>query len=560
MKRKSFSIKYRVIAWIFALLIPSVVLLSVFAIFQVNQTYEQLISSEQTNLRLLATRVNDELNDVEEYLYETALENRVFRSMADLKDETFLYGAAFDVLNSDDGVFEDNEGLAFITIYSEANAFYAYKDSGLEYLGVSEKVEMRKAVQTRMQRFFLVGNSPNRKWFTVEIAEKWFLCRVVRYREMYCAALFDIERLSNSFSNSLKQGVTLAFREENQLLNNIDEDWIPDNWDKQMVRIEDGSRHILLNEQVGDITMTYLFKYQGIIGRMGLAMFLVLAIAIIVVVAIPIFYRQLKKDFFQPLDKLVGTMRQIRDGEENLITEDDTCEEFKEVNVTFNQMIEQIRSLRIEQYEKALETQKAQLSFLQAQIRPHFYLNCLKVIYALVQQGQYEDIKKCILLVSKHLRYAMRSNSNMLPIRVELDYCENYVELWAVMNGMNPELSIDVEPELIETMIPQISLLSLVENSIRVNQGLCDELKIRIRGRKIVTEEGPMMCLSVHDDGCGFTREKLDYLNGDEWMSQDTEHVGLQNVVRRFKTLYSDKFQVAFINKDGALVEFYFPL
>ena len=560
MKKKSFSIKYRVLVWIFALLLPSVLLLSAFTVLQVERTYERMATSEETNLDLIISQLERETGDVEGYLYDMALKNRVFRSMADRQSEAQLYASAYEVLELGDNLFQTNGDLSFLLLYSEENDYYSVRDNGLRYLNLTEQVKLRQAVERRFQRFFFEGNGQLRQWFTVEIAERWFLCRIVYYQGMYCAGLFDLSPMAEELSGQLREDCLLVFRDGNFLLTTFPKEVSPEAWEKTTLRL-DGNRYILLSEKLHGIELTYLFPYRGIFGLMGLSMVLVILIAVVVLVAILFFYRQLKRDFFHPLDDLVDTMRSIRDGSTDTLSEENrTCEEFQEVNTTFNQMLTQIRNLTIERYERELETQRAELSFLQAQIRPHFYLNCLKVLYALAQQGQYENIKTCVLLVSKHLRYALQVRNDTVPMREEVSFCENYVKLCGIMSNVEPQLVLDIETTLLDVHIPPISLLSLVENSVRINLLPDKELQIRIRARKIQTEDGPILYLTVQDNGTGFTQEQLEWFNGDDWLGQATTHVGLQNVVRRFGILYGEEFSVAFLNRGGATVEFYLPI
>lgn len=561
MKKKVFSIKYRVLVWVLVLLFPSILLLGAITILQVNKTYEQLRTSEETNLNLLVSQLEQELQDVEEYLYDLALQNRVFRSMADPHDEIYLYSSAYDVLESSDSLFQNKRNLSFLALYSEGNEYFASRDDGLENLELDEQIELRKAVQKKFLRFFLEGTSQHRQWFTVEIGGRWFLCRMVYYQGMYCSALFDLTDLALNSMPQLKEECELIFRDGDILLTDLTEELTPSDWTRTSLRLDGNKRYMILNQDFFGIEMTYFFPYTGIGGLMGVSLFLVIFLAIVVLIAVVIFYIQLKRDFFQPLDNLVGTMQKIRDGStDELSDENRTCEEFREVNHTFNQMLEQIRNLKIEQYEKELETQRAELSFLQAQIRPHFYLNCLKVLYALTQQGQYADIKSCILLVSKHLRYALQVRNDTVPMREELSFCENYLELQRILSNVEPKIVIDVEEPLLDLQIPPISLLSLVENSVRVNLAPEKSLEMRIRAKQILTEEGALLCLSVHDNGTGFTEEQLEWFNGDAWLDDNTTHVGLQNVARRFRILYGEEFSMAFLNRDGALIEMYFPV
>lgn len=561
MGKKTFSIKYRVLTWVLALLFPTILLLGAITILQVNKTYQQLQTSEETSLNLVVSQLEQEFQDVEEYLYDLALENRIFRSMADAHSKVQLYSSAYDVLESSESLFQNERNLTFLVLYSESNEYFASKDDGLENLDLNEQIELRKAVQKRFLRFFLEGNSQHRQWFAVEIGERWFLCRIVYYQGMYCAGLFDLSDLALRLPSQLKADCVIAFRDDETVLTDLPQDMTPQDWSRATMRLNGNRKYMLLSQDLCGIELNYLFPYTGIGGLMGVSLFLVIFLAIVVLIAAVVFYLQLKRDFFLPLDDLVNTMRKIRDGStDSLSDENRTCEEFQAVNHTFNQMLEQIRNLKIEQYEKELEAQRAEMSFLQAQIRPHFYLNCLKVLYALAQQGKYADIKTCILLVSKHLRYALQVRNDTVPVREELSFCDNYMKLQGIMSNVEPKLAVDVEDALLDLPIPPISLLSLVENSVRVNLTPEKRLEMRIRAKRIQTEEGTILCLTVQDNGSGFTEEQLEWFNGDVWLEKNTTHVGLQNVARRFRILYGEDFSMAFLNRDGAVIELYLPI
>lgn len=88
-------------------------------------------------------------------------------------------------------------------------------------------------------------------------------------------------------------------------------------------------------------------------------------------------------------------MVEIKDGDsEKYLTEEYHVEEFSEMKETFNSMLESIRNLKVSAYEQQLQAQEAKLQYLQIQIRPHFYLNCLKNLYALSVSGENIKLQK----------------------------------------------------------------------------------------------------------------------------------------------------------------------
>ncbi|MGM9604612.1 MAG: sensor histidine kinase [Faecousia sp.] len=558
MEKNSFSLKYRVLVWCFALLLPLVLLLSSFTFLQINRTRYQLMTSESTSLHLLTGPFQQEADDIEEYLFDLALQNRVFRSMADVQQNTQLYSSAYSVLEGSDNLFTTLPDLSFLVVYSESNEFYAARDQGLSYLTMAEQTYLRSAVEKRCVRFFLEGNAQDRDWFTVLIADRWFLCRMVRFQGMYCAGLLDLSAAIDSMNGQIKENSALVFLSGDTPLTAV-----PNGISESVLTGGRLSKQYgVLSEDLCGIRLAYAFPYSGVIGIMGVPFILLIIIAIVVLAMLPLFYLRLSRDVFQPLDALVDTMERIRDGDGSEAVSDENikCKEFRQVNHIFNQMVQQIRHLKIRHYEQKIETQQTELAFLQAQIRPHFYLNCLKTLYSLAEQRQYADIETCILLVSKHLRYAFQLHNDTVPMREELSLCGNYVKLYAVMTDQMPALVLDIESALFDIQIPPISLLTLVENSIRVNLTPSSDLEIKIRAKRMHTEDGGVLCLTVQDNGCGFAEEQLELLNTGKWAQSSGSHVGLQNVIRRFRILYGENFSIAFFNRDGAVVEMYLPM
>ena len=188
-KRGKFSIKYRILLWVFALLFPLVLLLGVNVILQVRETNSRLHDSEATNLRLSASFLQQEADDVEEFLYDLALQNREFRSMASTATDVQLYSSAYEIFQASENLFHAQKDLTFFLIYSGSNDYYAARDHGLEYLSLKEQMHLRRSVETRFLRFFLASSSRQRQWFTLEIADRWFLCRAVRYQDLYLSLI-----------------------------------------------------------------------------------------------------------------------------------------------------------------------------------------------------------------------------------------------------------------------------------------------------------------------------------------------------------------------------------
>lgn len=224
--------------------------------------------------------------------------------------------------------------------------------------------------------------------------------------------------------------------------------------------------------------------------------------------------------------------------------------EFRQMNTALKNLLSQITALRFEAYEKELARRDAQLQYLRAQIRPHFYLNCLKNLYAMAQVSTPEKMQESILYLSKHMRTLFSDRENLTTLREELDACQNYIALFSSMNmtyGVHCE--VDVPQELMEYDIPPVTLLTLIENCVKHSFREGQPLKILLRATLLEPEDGArLLSVSVHDNGPGFTDEWLEQLNTLESGTDGSQHVGMINITRRFRELYKDSFHIVFYN------------
>lgn len=121
------------------------------------------------------------------------------------------------------------------------------------------------------------------------------------------------------------------------------------------------------------------------------------------------------KIYFSPLRDAIATMENIRNGKLNSkLQETQFIREFSVFNSTFNRMMDEIHNLKIRTYENKLIIQKSQLQYFQIQLKPHFYLNCLKTLYGMIQQNKGNDAQQMILYVSQYIRYTLPATTAVL--------------------------------------------------------------------------------------------------------------------------------------------------
>jgi sensor histidine kinase YesM len=183
---------------------------------------------------------------------------------------------------------------------------------------------------------------------------------------------------------------------------------------------------------------------------------------------------------------------------------------------------------------KAKEKVEAELSFLKAQIKPHFLFNTLNSIYSLAIQKS-NEVPQAIALFSVMLRYITNeAHKNFIPINKELGYISSYVGLQKLRfeNTVNVEFYIEGSTD--EREIAPLLLSTFVENAFKY--GVNPEKKSVIKISVFVSESE--ICLTV------FNNKVIDR------KTQITEGgLGLENVKKRLDLLYPNLHELV-INND----------
>ncbi len=149
----------------------------------------------------------------------------------------------------------------------------------------------------------------------------------------------------------------------------------------------------------------------------------------------------------------------------------------------------------------------ARLNLLQAQIEPHFLLNTLANVQALVETGSPRAAPVFKSLIA-YLRASMpQLHQDGATLGQEADLVHAYLELMLMRMPDRLSFAIDVEPRLRGLRFPAMALLTLVENAIR--HGIdpsCDGGRIEVVAHAEDTADGSQtLRLWVADTGMGMS-------------------------------------------------------
>jgi len=127
------------------------------------------------------------------------------------------------------------------------------------------------------------------------------------------------------------------------------------------------------------------------------------------------------------------------------------------------------KSVRDERQLKEMEKEnlRTQLVNLKDQINPHFFMNTLNNIHALIDVDT-EQAKEVLIELSKLMRYVLyESNSEKLPLKRELDFLRSYVALMSIRYTDELDLKLDIPEDVPDVLIPPMLSVSFVENAFK---------------------------------------------------------------------------------------------
>lgn len=291
---------------------------------------------------------------------------------------------------------------------------------------------------------------------------------------------------------------------------------------------------------------------------------------LVAVLVLLIYYVTISGVLLRPISELIKGMRKISEGNFNINLKYKGASEFKSLIDVFNNMVQQIKNLKINVYEEQLkvqnaelETHKAELRHLQVQINPHFYANSLNVVYSLAALKDYKAIQKMALYLVNYFRYIIGNGNNMIRLSGEITHIVNYLEIQKYRFTNKLTYAVDIPEDYLAYRIPHLTIQPFVENSIVHGfQDRDEPLGIQIFAEPCSEEPDKYYEICVKDNGVGFPEEKLmKWSNSVHLKDTGERHIGIWNVYHRLGMYFGSQAGITFRNdeKGGAVVRIRFP-
>ena len=240
----------------------------------------------------------------------------------------------------------------------------------------------------------------------------------------------------------------------------------------------------------------------------------------------------------RPISQLCEFMLQV---EGDNLDKECSVRGYTEINILssrLNAMLYRMRGLMEGIRQKEKQKRGMELSFLQAQINPHFMYNTLFSIKCMVDMGKNEEASGMLVSFIQLLRSTLSNPNEFVMIREEFRVLRQYVEIQKFRYDDGFQVIFECDEGVEEKKIPKLLIQPLLENAIF--HGV--EFK-RGEGLIIITARAydGGVAVTVEDNGMGIAPEIIEKINRGERMGEKA-HVGIVNVKERIQLNFGGNY------------------
>ncbi len=168
-----------------------------------------------------------------------------------------------------------------------------------------------------------------------------------------------------------------------------------------------------------------------------------------------------------------------------------------------------------------------ELVYLKSQINPHFLFNTLNNIHTLVYM-QAAEAPEAVMRLSSLMRYMIyESNATTVPLKVEIDYLQDYISLQQLRYESSPVVDFKVEGDVEACNVAPLLLIHILENAYKHSPATLAPGSIKV---KLTFKENLLVASFQNPIG-----------NKSFNLFQEPGGIGLKNVQKRLQLLYPNQ-------------------
>lgn len=518
---------------------------------------DRMHSNTEDTLVLYQKHLDEDLERTETYLYTFAMNNK---NLISLKATPPKSSSWYPTLYR---IREDFESA--LPSYT-ADGFFCYAEPEKELVMYDTSYNPSPAIRSTVREILENEDVDLRSWFVHEINGHYCLVRVLNLSGYKLGAYVSIDTLLDTLIRSGESDSRLYFTDGTMVLRTPSTSFFlnPKNTSGPYLSCEfDDTSWLAISQPLEHTSISLsLFLSNTEYARSRADFYsIALVVALFLLMIWFSLFTSLHRWVLHPVSRLTRALEQLRSGNFDIrIAESHQLNEFQNMTDTFNEMVSEIKNLKIDVYEKQLARQKLEALYLKQQITPHFMINCLNTVYQLTDMNQPELAQKMIRDLSSHLRYTL-SSGQTIAFSEELKLVRNYIDLSSIRYPDALKLFIACDPQYEDATVVPLLLLTFVENTVKYEVVMGKTLEIHIEVLPVFKNNCTYLHICLWDSGKGFSPDMLALLDDLEtYVAEETEHIGIVNVILRMRPIFPDSF-FTFGNREnaGAQIDMEFP-
>ena len=519
------------------LLIPVNILVIIVGYNNINTSAELLQNAVENHTNLIATQISKDMEEIDNYIYLYLESNEQFINLSYYEEKT--------TQNSDfylDSIHTLNTMETLASIKPEIKSIF-YTLSG------SDKIWQRGTLSMELQTYIEEASQTSGSHSTYIIdpaSAPAYIINCIYTPDAVIGYQFDLE----PYTQQIYQDSVAP-----------EQIWFGSSTEFEQIK-DANTEKIIYSSQIEapDIVLACIYNSDVLRSQLSPSLYIVLFMTILSIIIAPTIIYYYYQQIFVPTRDLHNGVQLIREGQVDYrvpVKKSSRNNEFIELTEYFNIMMDDMLEMKSNVYEMKLKQKEMQLTYYSQQIRPHFILNVLNMIYSYASD-EWELAQSTILNLVEYFRYIVNVHRDFVPLVDEMNFLKNYLKIQKQRLDDYFIYSVSWEPSLDNALLPPFLLSTFVENSIK--HGLADNRLNCIA--VIITRADQMLCAKIVDSGYGFTDETLQALQTyiKERTSSPILGVGIINTIERLDMFYDSQAQISFYNDNGAVVEIHIPI
>ncbi len=170
-----------------------------------------------------------------------------------------------------------------------------------------------------------------------------------------------------------------------------------------------------------------------------------------------------------------------------------------------------------------------ELEYLKYQVNPHFFMNTLNNIHALVDIDP-GKAKNSIVKLSHLMRYLLyESSTEQVPLQHNIDFLRNYIDMMQMRYSDKVDISLDVPDKVASVNLPPLLMIPFLENAFKHGVSYAHHSFIHVK-------------ITLDPDLSHLTFTCVNSQHTDDKTMQPPGGIGVPNVIQRLNLLFGDNY------------------